>query len=281
MGWSLHCSVHLHEKKEGGLTELGFSAMGGICAKISAVDSSPDEITIDGNGFGDCFSMAHESYGKSQSIYKTMPLEETVEKQSREGFTFEFCASKHKRLIVPRIATQREICFTTMNKVPGRNEIKGSFLYKHTRPFPVCHPPAPTRLRFPFPKNGRCLSCATALLIVRRSLGEGSGRVRLAVPRRSPVPESTSSSSRWIEGAGGSNPLKLFLGPCVEAAAAAVSQLARRQGGGLRLNTDDHPQVATFHGIDRVPTVLLFKNGEKLKSITDEFSRGWDGVIED
>lgn len=58
--------------------------MGGICAKISALDSSPGAITIDGNGFGDSFSMAHESYGKAESIYKTMPLEETVEKQSRD-----------------------------------------------------------------------------------------------------------------------------------------------------------------------------------------------------
>ncbi|RWW14943.1 hypothetical protein GW17_00021245 [Ensete ventricosum] len=114
MGWSLHCSVHLHEKKEGGLTELGFSAMGGICAKISAVDSSPDEITIDGNGFGDCFSMAHESYGKSQSIYKTMPLEETVEKQSREGTFSRVDMSDLGR--IETVPAKQQLCKTSSHK---------------------------------------------------------------------------------------------------------------------------------------------------------------------
>ncbi|RRT75987.1 hypothetical protein B296_00023749 [Ensete ventricosum] len=35
-----------------------------------------------------------------------------------------------------------------------------------------------------------------------------------------------------------------------------------------RRDAHDYPQIAAFEGIFRVPTVLLFKNGEKLKSLT-------------
>jgi thioredoxin 1 len=35
-----------------------------------------------------------------------------------------------------------------------------------------------------------------------------------------------------------------------------------------RINADDYPQIATSYGIDQVPTILLFKNGEKVEKIT-------------
>lgn len=88
--------------------------MGGICAKISALDSSPEAITIDGNGFGDSFSMAHESYGKAESIYKTMPLEETVEKQSREG-TFSRVDMSDLRGI-ETVTGKQQLCKTSSHK---------------------------------------------------------------------------------------------------------------------------------------------------------------------
>ncbi|URD93786.1 Thioredoxin [Musa troglodytarum] len=61
-----------------------------------------------------------------------------------------------------------------------------------------------------------------------------------------------------------------WCGPC-KMVHRLLDEIAREYAGRIKLyklNTDDHPQVATVHGIDRVPTVLLFKNGEKLKSIT-------------
>ncbi|CAL9748003.1 unnamed protein product [Musa acuminata subsp. burmannicoides] len=88
--------------------------MGGICAKISALDSSPDAITIDGNGFGDSFSMAHESYGKAESIYKTMPLEETVQKQSRES-TFSRVDMSDLRGI-ETVTGKQQLCKTSSHK---------------------------------------------------------------------------------------------------------------------------------------------------------------------
>ncbi|OAY64717.1 Thioredoxin M3, chloroplastic [Ananas comosus] len=34
------------------------------------------------------------------------------------------------------------------------------------------------------------------------------------------------------------------------------------------LDTDDYPQIATSYSVERIPTVLLFKDGEKVGSIT-------------
>ncbi|CAL9131686.1 unnamed protein product [Musa acuminata var. zebrina] len=51
----------------------------------------------------------------------------------------------------------------------------------------------------------------------------------------------------------------------------AFDEIARDYAGRIKiykLDADDYPQIADFEGIDRVPTVLLFKNGEKLKSLT-------------
>lgn len=61
-----------------------------------------------------------------------------------------------------------------------------------------------------------------------------------------------------------------WCGPC-KMVHRLLDEIAREYAGRIKLyklNTDDDPQVATVHGIDRIPTVLLFKNGEKLKSIT-------------
>ncbi|WOK97356.1 hypothetical protein Cni_G06064 [Canna indica] len=59
--------------------------MGGFCAKISALDSSPGEIILQAKGVGDNTSMVHESCRmEQQSTCKTMPVEETMDKQLNE-----------------------------------------------------------------------------------------------------------------------------------------------------------------------------------------------------
>jgi thioredoxin-like negative regulator of GroEL len=50
-----------------------------------------------------------------------------------------------------------------------------------------------------------------------------------------------------------------------------VEEIAQEYDGRIkcyRLDADDYPQVATAYNIDRIPTVLLFKDGEKIHSIT-------------
>jgi len=50
-----------------------------------------------------------------------------------------------------------------------------------------------------------------------------------------------------------------------------IDEIAREYSGRVKcfkLDTNDYPQVADAHGIERIPTVLLFKNGEQVKSIT-------------
>lgn len=50
-----------------------------------------------------------------------------------------------------------------------------------------------------------------------------------------------------------------------------MDEIAQEYAGRIkcyRLDTDDYPQVATAYSIDRIPTVLLFKDGEKIHSIT-------------
>jgi thioredoxin 1 len=50
-----------------------------------------------------------------------------------------------------------------------------------------------------------------------------------------------------------------------------VDEIAQEYAGRIKcykLDTDDYPQVATSYSIERIPTVLLFKDGEKTHSIT-------------
>jgi thioredoxin 1 len=50
-----------------------------------------------------------------------------------------------------------------------------------------------------------------------------------------------------------------------------INEIAEEYGGRIKcykLDTDDYPQTATSYNIERVPTVLLFKDGEKIHSIT-------------
>jgi len=61
-----------------------------------------------------------------------------------------------------------------------------------------------------------------------------------------------------------------WCGPC-RMVTRIVDEIAQEYAGRIKcykLDTDDYPQVATAYSIDRIPTVLLFKDGEKLHSIT-------------
>jgi thioredoxin 1 len=61
-----------------------------------------------------------------------------------------------------------------------------------------------------------------------------------------------------------------WCGPC-RMVTQIVDEIAQEYAGRIKcykLDTDDYPQVATAYGIERIPTVLLFKDGEKIHSIT-------------
>uniref|UniRef100_A0A1D1YSQ7 Thioredoxin M3, chloroplastic n=1 Tax=Anthurium amnicola TaxID=1678845 RepID=A0A1D1YSQ7_9ARAE len=61
-----------------------------------------------------------------------------------------------------------------------------------------------------------------------------------------------------------------WCGPC-QMVDRVIDEIAQEYDGRIKcfkLDTDKYPQVAADHGIERIPTVLLFKNGETLKSIT-------------
>jgi thioredoxin 1 len=54
-----------------------------------------------------------------------------------------------------------------------------------------------------------------------------------------------------------------WCGPC-KMLAPTIDELATQYDGKVRvgkLNTDDNPRVATEHGIQAIPTVMLFKGG--------------------
>ncbi|XP_073013367.1 thioredoxin M3, chloroplastic-like [Typha latifolia] len=61
-----------------------------------------------------------------------------------------------------------------------------------------------------------------------------------------------------------------WCGPC-RMVHRVIDEIAREYDGRIKcykLDTDDYPQTATSHSIERIPTVLLFKDGEKFESIT-------------
>ncbi|CAN6248647.1 unnamed protein product [Urochloa humidicola] len=61
-----------------------------------------------------------------------------------------------------------------------------------------------------------------------------------------------------------------WCGPC-RMVTRIVDEIAQEYDGRIKcykLDTDDYPQIATAYSIDRIPTVLLFKDGDKIHSIT-------------
>ena len=78
-----------------------------------------------------------------------------------------------------------------------------------------------------------------------------------------------------------------WCGPC-RMVAPIVDQLADEYEGKLtvlKLNTDENPQVATTFGIRSIPTLLFFKDGEKVDQVIGykakkELQRRLDKVLE-
>lgn len=66
-----------------------------------------------------------------------------------------------------------------------------------------------------------------------------------------------------------------WCGPC-RMVGRQMEELAQEYGGRIRclkIDADEYPQVADSHGVQRIPTVLLFKNGEQVKAITGTLPR--------
>ncbi|KAF3792699.1 Thioredoxin M5 [Nymphaea thermarum] len=60
-----------------------------------------------------------------------------------------------------------------------------------------------------------------------------------------------------------------WCGPC-RMIQPIIDEVAKQYVGKLKcfkLNTDDSPQIATDYGVRSIPTVLLFRNGEKKESV--------------
>ncbi|KAL4539342.1 hypothetical protein Ndes2437B_g02278 [Nannochloris sp. 'desiccata'] len=60
-----------------------------------------------------------------------------------------------------------------------------------------------------------------------------------------------------------------WCGPC-RMIAPIIDELAAEYGSKLRavkLNTDESPTVATEYGIRSIPTVMIFKNGQKMDAV--------------
>lgn len=90
------------------------------------------------------------------------------------------------------------------------------------------------------------------------------------------VPAETITACKWNEYVISSDVPVLvefwasWCGPCamVRRIMEEISQEYMERMKFYKIDADDYPQIATSYGIDQVPTVLLFKDGNKVESIT-------------
>ncbi|KIZ02782.1 hypothetical protein MNEG_5175 [Monoraphidium neglectum] len=57
-----------------------------------------------------------------------------------------------------------------------------------------------------------------------------------------------------------------WCGPC-RMIAPLVDELAAEYSGKVKINTDESPQTASEYGVRSIPTVMVFKNGQKMETI--------------
>ncbi len=85
----------------------------------------------------------------------------------------------------------------------------------------------------------------------------------------------TATSSTWDKDVLGADGLVMvdfwavWCGPC-RIIAPTIEELAKNYAGKItvaKLNTDENPEIASKYKIMGIPTVIFFKNGEKLDQV--------------
>jgi thioredoxin 2 len=98
--------------------------------------------------------------------------------------------------------------------------------------------------------TGRCGTCKTALPPESAPLGVDEAAFAEIV-REAPVPVLVDFWAPWC-------------GPC-RIAAPEIEQLAREMAGRaivLKVNTEEHPELAARYAIQAIPTFLVLRNGQ-------------------
>ena len=66
-----------------------------------------------------------------------------------------------------------------------------------------------------------------------------------------------------------------WCGPC-RAIAPAVEEIATEYSGKLKVvkvDVDENPEISIRYGVQSIPTLLLFKNGEKVERLTGAYPK--------
>ena len=124
----------------------------------------------------------------------------------------------------------------------------------------------------------RCANCGAKNRIPRQRLDEGPicGKCRapLKVDGSTAIPVNVTDQTFSQEVLSFSGPVLVdcwapWCGPC-HMVAPVLEQLASEYAGRLKiakLNVDENPVTASQYGIQSIPTMLIFKNGNQVNSL--------------